>query len=67
MQHQLESSSFQKLLADTTQMYEEKIAELIMQFEVEHSHLTSLEEQLVSVRQQLSDSNELLKVTKVLH
>ncbi|KAI0518854.1 hypothetical protein KFK09_006291 [Dendrobium nobile] len=59
--HQLESSAFQKLLADTTQMYEEKVAELIKKFEAEHSQVSSLEEQFVSVRQQLSDSIDSLE------
>ncbi|XP_020598822.1 kinesin-like protein KIN-UA [Phalaenopsis equestris] len=52
--HQLESSAFQKLLAETTQMYEKKIAELIKQ--------SSLEEQLTSVQEQLSDSNDSLEL-----
>ncbi|KAL0922159.1 hypothetical protein M5K25_006124 [Dendrobium thyrsiflorum] len=59
--HQLESLAFEKLLADTTQMYEEKVAELIKKFEAEHSQVSSLEEQFVSVREQLSDSIDSLE------
>ncbi|MCL7041267.1 hypothetical protein MKW94_015911 [Papaver nudicaule] len=54
-QNQLEGSSYQKMLADTTQMYEKKIAELMEQIEDEHSQIERAEDQLAKVKQMLSD------------
>nr|XP_008362664.2 kinesin-like protein KIN-UC isoform X2 [Malus domestica] len=45
-QHQMENSAYQSALADTTQMYEKKIAELMDQLENEHARFEDLEEQL---------------------
>ncbi|OVA18001.1 Armadillo [Macleaya cordata] len=54
-QQQLEGSSYQKVLADTTQMYEKKIAELVEKIEDEHARFERAEEQLAVVKQILSD------------
>ncbi|XVF75592.1 hypothetical protein PTKIN_Ptkin13bG0199200 [Pterospermum kingtungense] len=58
-QHQLENSTYQKVLAETTQMYEKKIAELIKQLEFERSRSESAEEQLDAMKK-LSDENKKL-------
>ncbi|XP_075671190.1 kinesin-like protein KIN-UC isoform X1 [Castanea sativa] len=54
-QHQLENSTYQKVLADTTQMYEKKMAELIKQIEDERAHSESAEEQLALMKKLLSE------------
>lgn len=59
-QHQLESSTYQKVLADTTQMYEKKIAELLQRLEDENSYHATLEAQMTEMQQQLSDNQKLL-------
>lgn len=56
--HQLENSTYQKVLADTTQMYEKKVMELIKQLEDERSRSASLEEQLAEMCQNLSDNKK---------
>ncbi|KAK8999320.1 hypothetical protein V6N11_070494 [Hibiscus sabdariffa] len=56
-QNQLENSTYQKVLADTTQMYEEKIAELIKQLEVERARSGSVQEQLDAMKK-LSDDHQ---------
>ncbi|KAF3434013.1 hypothetical protein FNV43_RR25116 [Rhamnella rubrinervis] len=60
-QHQLESSTYQKVLADTTQMYEKKIAELIKQLKDEHAHAESVEEQLNKTKKLLNDSQKTIQ------
>ncbi|PKA62744.1 Armadillo repeat-containing kinesin-like protein 1 [Apostasia shenzhenica] len=59
--HHLENFGFQSLLADTTRMYEEKVAELVEQLQIEHSQRATLEDHLTSVQQQLSDNISSLK------
>ncbi|PIA37221.1 hypothetical protein AQUCO_03000067v1 [Aquilegia coerulea] len=54
-QNHLESSTYQKVLADTTQMYEKKIAKLIEELEDEHSRFENAEEQLNEMKKSLSD------------
>ncbi|GLT70162.1 hypothetical protein SLA2020_422590 [Shorea laevis] len=54
-QNQLENSTYQKALADTTQMYERKIAEFIKKLEVEHAKSDSSYEQLDAMKKILSD------------
>ncbi|KAA8539266.1 hypothetical protein F0562_025958 [Nyssa sinensis] len=54
-QHQMENSTYQKALADTTQMYEKKITELIQQLEDEHARFEGVEEQLNITKKLLSD------------
>ncbi|PPR84709.1 hypothetical protein GOBAR_AA36002 [Gossypium barbadense] len=58
-QHQLENSTYQKLLADTTEMYEKKIAELIKQLEVERARSKTAEEQLNSMKKLSGDHHNL--------
>ncbi|XP_057991778.1 kinesin-like protein KIN-UC isoform X2 [Hevea brasiliensis] len=58
-QHEAENSTYQKALADTTQMYEKKMAELNKQLEDEHAHTRSVEEQLDMTKKLLSDSQKL--------
>ncbi|TYG51423.1 hypothetical protein ES288_D10G256400v1 [Gossypium darwinii] len=58
-QNQLENSTYQKVLADTTQMYEKKIAELMKQLEVERAKSESAEEQLDAMKK-LSDEHKKL-------
>lgn len=53
-QHQNENSTYQKVLADTTQLYERKIAEIVKQLEVERAKSGSANEQLDETRKQLS-------------
>ncbi|KAK9283707.1 hypothetical protein L1049_011957 [Liquidambar formosana] len=54
-QHQLENSTYQKVLADTTQMYEKKIAELIKQLEDERARSESAEEEVEVMQKLLND------------
>ncbi|KAJ4834636.1 hypothetical protein Tsubulata_020203 [Turnera subulata] len=54
-QQQHENSTYQKVLADTTQMYEKKISELIKQLEGECVHREAAEEQLNLTKNLLSD------------
>ncbi|KAE7997005.1 hypothetical protein FH972_001680 [Carpinus fangiana] len=54
-QHQLENSTYQQVLADTTQMYEKKIAELIKQIEDERACSESSQEQLDLMKKLLSE------------
>uniref|UniRef100_A0A5B7C3W1 Protein ARMADILLO REPEAT KINESIN1 n=1 Tax=Davidia involucrata TaxID=16924 RepID=A0A5B7C3W1_DAVIN len=60
-QHQLESTTYQKVLADTTQMYEKKISELMKQLEDEHAHSENAEEQLDMMKKLLSDHQKSLQ------
>ncbi|KAJ8766097.1 hypothetical protein K2173_020613 [Erythroxylum novogranatense] len=57
---QLENSMYQKLLADTTQMYEDKILELVNRLEDERSHSKSTDEQLALVRKLLDEHQRAL-------
>ncbi|XP_039142909.1 kinesin-like protein KIN-UC [Dioscorea cayenensis subsp. rotundata] len=59
-QHQLKNASYQKVQADTTQMYENKVAELIKKLEDEHSLAISLEKELNTVTQKLSNNERAL-------
>ncbi|XWS56402.1 hypothetical protein CRYUN_Cryun09bG0082600 [Craigia yunnanensis] len=60
-QHQLENSTNQKVLADTTQMYEKKIAELIKQLEVERAPSESAEEQIDAMKKLSGDYQKLIQ------
>ncbi|KAF9674909.1 hypothetical protein SADUNF_Sadunf10G0176400 [Salix dunnii] len=64
-QHEAENSVYQKAIADTTQMYEEKIAELIKQVEDKHARLEGAEEQLDLANKLLSDQQVLMQVNSV--
>jgi kinesin family protein 5 len=61
-QHESEDSKYQKVLADTTQMYEKKIAELNKLLGDERSHFASAEEQLDLMKKLLSDSQKSIEV-----
>nr|XP_023912109.1 kinesin-like protein KIN-UC isoform X3 [Quercus suber] len=63
-QHQLENSTYQKVLADTTQMYEKKMAELIKQIEDERAHSESAEEQLALMKKLLSEHQKSIQGQK---
>ncbi|XP_052184340.1 kinesin-like protein KIN-UC isoform X3 [Diospyros lotus] len=60
-QYQLESSSYQKVLADTTQMYEKKIAELMKQLEEEQIHSERAEKQLDGMEKLLNDHKKSMQ------
>ncbi|XP_022862054.1 kinesin-like protein KIN-UC isoform X4 [Olea europaea var. sylvestris] len=59
---QLENSTYQKLLADTTQMYEKKIADLMKQLENECARSDNAEEQLERMKKRLSDADKSLQM-----
>ncbi|EHA8586399.1 Kinesin-like protein KIN-UA [Cocos nucifera] len=52
----------QKILADTTQMYEKKITELLKHLEDKNSHSATLEAQMTEMQQQLNDNQKLLQI-----
>lgn len=60
-QYQVETSTYQKVLADTTQMYEKKIAELMSQLDDEREQSSSVEEQLDSMKNLLSDHQKSME------
>ncbi|XP_024991553.1 kinesin-like protein KIN-UC [Cynara cardunculus var. scolymus] len=61
-QHQIERSTYQKALAETTQMYEQKITELVMQLEDEHARCIGLEEQVISLKKASSNRQISLQI-----
>ncbi|KAF7833676.1 kinesin-like protein KIN-UC isoform X2 [Senna tora] len=64
-QQLLETSAIQKVLAETTQMYERKIAELIKQIEDKHSCAENAAEELNMMQKLLSDHQKLIKQQEV--
>ncbi|KAK6136196.1 hypothetical protein DH2020_030087 [Rehmannia glutinosa] len=60
-QQQLENSTYQKVLADTTQMYEEKISDLMTQIEDENVRSSSAEEEMKRMKKQITDMELLLQ------
>lgn len=62
--YQTENSRYQKALADTTQMYEKKIAELVKQLQDEHAHFEGAEEQLHLAKRLLSDHQNSIQGQK---
>nr|XP_011469637.1 PREDICTED: armadillo repeat-containing kinesin-like protein 1 isoform X2 [Fragaria vesca subsp. vesca] len=66
-QGKVESSTYQKILADTTQMYEEKIAKLMKQLEDEHTCSGSKEDQLDAMRKLLTDSQKTIQRHEMEH
>lgn len=62
-QHQLENYTYQKVLADTTQMYEKKIADLKKQLEVEHARSVSTKEELEVMKKVLSEHKKSIQVS----
>ncbi|XAR52336.1 Plus-end-directed kinesin ATPase [Bertholletia excelsa] len=60
-QYQLESSTYQKVLADTTQMYEKKIEELMRQLEEEKTRSGRAKEQLNVMEKLLSEHEKSMQ------
>ncbi|GMG99433.1 hypothetical protein Nepgr_001273 [Nepenthes gracilis] len=60
-QEQHENSKYQSTVADTTQMYEKQIAELIEQLEDEQAHFEDAEGQLDAMKKLLSDHEMSIK------
>lgn len=54
---------YQKVLADTTQLYEEKIAKLIKQLEEEHDRAEHAEEQLDAMKTLLTEGQKTIQVS----
>ena len=65
-QHQLENYTYQKVLADTTQMYEKNIADLKKQLEVEHARFVSAKEEFEVMKKILCDHKKLIQVRKFI-
>lgn len=61
----MEHSTYQIALADTTQMYENKIAELMEQLEDEHSRFEDLKEE-VNLAKKLRHQQSSIKVNFIL-
>ncbi|KAJ0047225.1 hypothetical protein Pint_05992 [Pistacia integerrima] len=61
-QHQLENSTYQKVLADTTQMYEKKISELMKQLDIECARSESAEEHLDVMKKLVNDHEKTIKM-----
>ncbi|KAK4367067.1 hypothetical protein RND71_014947 [Anisodus tanguticus] len=62
--HQKEASIYQKELADTTLMYEEKIAQLEQQLKDEHAHVENAKEQLHAIEEQFADHETSTKIQR---
>ncbi|XP_076919903.1 kinesin-like protein KIN-UC [Bidens hawaiensis] len=54
-QYQIERATYQKALAETTQMYEQKNSELVRKLADEHARCTGLEEEVVLLKQASTD------------
>ncbi|XP_047966592.1 kinesin-like protein KIN-UC [Salvia hispanica] len=64
-QKQLEDSAYQRILADTTQMYEEKIADLTNKIQEENAQNSSAEEEIEKLKKQVADCHRLLEESQV--
>ncbi|KAH0713899.1 hypothetical protein KY289_009858 [Solanum tuberosum] len=62
--HQKEASLYQKELADTTLMYEEKIAQLEQQLKDEHARVENAKEQLHAIEEQFTDHETSTKIQR---
>ncbi|XP_055829931.1 kinesin-like protein KIN-UC isoform X1 [Solanum dulcamara] len=62
--HQKEASIYQKELADTTLMYEEKIAQLEQQLKDEHARVENAKEQLHAIEEQFTDHETSTKIQR---
>ncbi|XP_050210696.1 kinesin-like protein KIN-UC isoform X2 [Mercurialis annua] len=58
---EVENSKYQKVLTETTQLYEKKIAELIKQLEDEHVRFEGVEEQLNLTNKLLGDRQDSMQ------
>lgn len=65
MQHQLENSTYQKVLADTTQMYEKKMVELIKQQDDDQAIFESAQEQLDEMKKLLHDYQKSIQEQEI--
>ncbi|XP_021897794.1 kinesin-like protein KIN-UC isoform X2 [Carica papaya] len=63
--HQLENSTYQKVLADTTQMYEKKMVELIKQQEDDQAIFESAQEQLDEMKKLLHDYQKSIQEQEI--
>nr|XP_027104932.1 kinesin-like protein KIN-UC isoform X3 [Coffea arabica] len=61
-QQQLENSTYQKVLADTTQMYEKELADLMKQSENSHALAESAEGHLEELKKKLTDNQILMQM-----
>lgn len=57
--YQIESCSYQKALADTTQMYEKRMSELIQELDDMRTNFKGVEEELNTIKKQLIDHHNL--------
>lgn len=55
----MQNSTYQLALAETTQMYEKKISELIEQLEDDHARFEDLEEQLDLAKKERDHQNSM--------
>lgn len=62
--HQKEASLYQKELADTTLMYEEKIVQLEQQLKDEHARVENAKEQLHAIEEQFTDHETSTKIQR---
>uniref|UniRef100_A0A2C9VY08 Kinesin-like protein n=1 Tax=Manihot esculenta TaxID=3983 RepID=A0A2C9VY08_MANES len=61
--HEVENSTYQRALAETTQMYEKKIVDLVKQLEDEHAHFEEVKEQLYLAKKLLRDQEDSIQAT----
>ncbi|KAI3730987.1 hypothetical protein L1987_62169 [Smallanthus sonchifolius] len=61
-QYQIERATYQKALAETTQMYEQKNNELVIQLEDEHARCVDLEEQVILLKRASTDHQISLQI-----
>ncbi|KAL1553200.1 kinesin-like protein KIN-UC [Salvia divinorum] len=64
-QKQLGDSAYQRILADTTQMYKEKIANLTKKIQDENAQNSSAEEEIEKMKKQVADCHLLLEESQV--
>lgn len=61
-QYKNERGTYQRALAETTQMYEQKISELVIQVEDEHARCVGLEEQVILLKKASTDCQNSLQI-----
>lgn len=59
--YEVETSTYQKVLADTTQMYEKKISELMSNLDDERERSNNVDQQLDSMKKLLSDHEKSME------
>lgn len=60
----MEISTYQKALAETTQMYEKKVADLIKQLEDEHARVENAEELAKKLKRDYQNSMQVKILSK---